>query len=73
MNWVELNLGEGLSEKDLGFKQTQIEKWMDQNLNGNWTCDWEFGADQGYETVDFYLSLTFENEEDKMKFILKWC
>lgn len=73
MSWVSLKLGEGLSEKDLGSKQTKIEKWMDLNLDGDWTCDWEFGAEQGYgQTLDFYLSLTFENEEDKVKFILKW-
>lgn len=72
MNWLNLNIGDGLTEKELGDKQAEIKEWMELNIDGDWTCDWEFGGDQGYGTAEFYLNITFTNDEDKVKFILKW-
>ena len=68
-----------LTEKELSSWHSEITDWMDHNLKGGYTCDWEFGCEipddhnEGdHIDADFYLIMFFDNEEDKVKFILKW-
>ncbi len=70
MECVIFSPGEYLTTEQLGAIQAKIQEWMQENLEDEWSCDWEFGGtiDKG---PDFYLLISL-SANDKIKFILKW-
>lgn len=73
----------GYMTQQLGDWRKEIADWMYKNMEGDFTCDWvnglgEFGGEivhvgiQDQLIADFYLYIVFDNEEDKVKFILRW-
>ncbi len=73
MEWVGVDIDcRDLSMQDLGYKQKEIQKWMEKNLDDNFFCDWEFGQEESDGIFDWYLHIGL-SPKDKVKFILRWC
>ena len=77
---VELDSTGHLGLEQLSDWKTRVENWMLSNLDDNFTCDWEWGGEitdpaASHHLIadpDWYLYITFDNENDKIKFILRW-
>lgn len=69
MEWFDIDCRD-LSMYDLGYKQKEIQEWMEKNLNDNFFCDWEFGQEVD-GIFNWYLHIGL-SPEDKVEFILRW-
>ncbi len=69
--WISIGPGDAMTEKQLSDWQQEIEGWCNENLSEDFFCDWGFGAAQGSQ-ADWYLSVKFGSNEDKVLFVLRW-